>query len=114
MPDRAPHEFAAGRVRIEGFAPPAAAGPPLRLWATAGPQTVSWPVICNGERFVVESDIDAGPGPVELRVGAGPTWRPVDAGDGRDDRQLGVALTGIAIVESDTVESDTVVTAPHT
>jgi SAM-dependent methyltransferase len=87
-----------GRVRIEGFAPPVAAGPSIKLWARAGGQTVSWQVPCQGQTFEVEAVLDLPSGIIELRVGSGPPWRPIDIGDGLDTRRLGVALTAVSIV----------------
>ncbi len=90
---------APARVRLEGFAPPVGAGPSIKLWASVGGQTVSWQVPCEGQTFAVEGTLDLPPETFELRVGAGPPWRPIDIGDGPDTRQLGVALTAVSIVD---------------
>ncbi|MGH9073563.1 MAG: class I SAM-dependent methyltransferase [Acidimicrobiales bacterium] len=78
----------AGRLVVEGVAPPAEAGPVIRLSAKLGDQALSWSVRCDGEPFSVDAAVTCRPGHHQVELRAAPLWRP--AGGPEEPRGLGV------------------------
>lgn len=92
----APEASSSGRITVDGWAPPPAAGKSIRLTASIGGDEAEWEIVCNGERFIVDSPLALGPHAVELRTDR--TWSPAAVGLNQDGRSLGVAVHRVAVV----------------
>lgn len=93
----APEFSGGGRLVVEGTAPPAAAGTPIRLEAEVDDVRVSWDVPCDGRPFRREAEIEVRAGEQEVSVRTDRTWTPNAVGIAGDGRALGVAVARVAI-----------------
>ncbi|MGH9025002.1 MAG: hypothetical protein ACRDWD_02640, partial [Acidimicrobiia bacterium] len=93
----APDFSGGGRLAVEGTAPPAAAGAPIRLEAEVDDQRVSWDIPCDGRPFTREAEVEVRAGELEVHLRTDRTWVPDDVGIAGDSRPLGVAVARVAL-----------------
>jgi SAM-dependent methyltransferase len=93
----APGFSGAGVLRVEGTAPPAAAGAPMQLEAEVDDQRLTWEIPCDGKPFTREAEIEVRQGQREVHLRTDRTWTPSRVGAGDDARVLGVAVARVAL-----------------
>ncbi|MDQ4097684.1 MAG: class I SAM-dependent methyltransferase, partial [Actinomycetota bacterium] len=86
-----------GALRVEGVAPPPAAGPPIGLSAAGAGTQAAWTVACDDRPFSVSAPVDVTEGEQEWVVRADRTWTPASVGAGPDARVLGVGLCRVVL-----------------